>query len=138
MTTSRGPIVILTFDGPALQRFCFSEYGPELLAAGGGRYPAVEHIQDVLGGTSTVSEVAIPNDCTDGWVEAFYARPERLLDPVVRRSQSAGGFIDAVTAERAVDLLRIDLESGEWNRRFGQLRNQPQYVGSLRLVVARP
>ena len=34
----------------------------------------------------------IPLDCEDGFVEAFYGRPEALLDPEVRRSQSAWAF----------------------------------------------
>jgi len=29
----------------------------------------------------------------DGFTEAFYARPERFLDPAVRRAQSAWGFV---------------------------------------------
>jgi SAM-dependent methyltransferase len=135
---SRGPVVILTFDGPELMKFWFADQGLELLRADSVRYPALEHISEVLGGTCTVTNVAIPLDCSDGWVEAFYGRPEQLLDPTVRRSQSAWGFVDPAEAERAVERLRADLASGEWDRQFGHLRTQPEYFGSLRLVVALP
>ncbi len=73
----------------------------------------------------------IPFDCQDGFAEAFYGRPEALLDPEVRRAQSAWGLagVDDVPA------LRDALASGEWDARYGHLRTQPEYVGSLRLVV---
>jgi hypothetical protein len=31
-----------------------------------------------------------------------------------------------------------DLDSGAWDARFGHLRTQPTFDGSLRLIVARP
>jgi hypothetical protein len=92
----------------------------------------------VLGGSCTVTEVPIPSDCTDGWVESFYARPERLLDEEVRRSQSAWAFVDAAPVQRCVERLRLDLESGEWDLRYGAFRTQPELLGSLRLIEATP
>jgi SAM-dependent methyltransferase len=133
---SRGPVAILTFDADALDRLWLAEYAPELIAAERRRYPAISHIQAVLGGSSTVTEVPIPIDCVDGFTEAFYARPERFLDPAVRSSQSAWGFVEPDVAERSVARLREDLESGAWDRRYGTLRSQPRFIGSLRLVVA--
>jgi hypothetical protein len=37
----------------------------------------------------------------------------------------------------AVDDLTADLESGHWDERFGELRRQPFFEGSLRLMVSR-
>lgn len=135
---SRGPVVVLTFDGDALDRLWLAEYAPQLVAAERRRYPAIDHIQAVLGGTSTVRAVPIPIGCVDGFTEAYYARPEMFLDPAVRRSQSAWGFIDDAATERTVSRLRADLASGEWDRRFGSLRQLPEFVGALRLITARP
>ncbi|MGI8879060.1 MAG: class I SAM-dependent methyltransferase [Jatrophihabitans sp.] len=135
---SRGPVVILVIDGPALGQFWLAEYAPELIATEQRRFPDVEHVRAVLGGTSTVTSVPVPIDCVDGFGEAYYARPEGFLDPTVRQSQSAWVFLDAAAVERAVAHLRADLESGEWDRRYGSLRDQPEYDGSLRLIVAHP
>jgi len=33
--------------------------------------------------------------------------------------------------------LRRSLKSGAWDSKYGRLRTQPQFEGSLRLVVAR-
>nr|WP_242606496.1 class I SAM-dependent methyltransferase [Protofrankia symbiont of Coriaria ruscifolia] len=135
---SRGPVVVLTFDGDALDQFWLADYVPQLIVADRPRYPAIGHIRAVLGGTSTVTPVTVSIDCVDGFTEAYYARPEAFLDPAVRRSQSAWGFVDADVTERAVAQLRDDLESGVWDRRYGALRHQPEFHGSLRLITAVP
>jgi SAM-dependent methyltransferase len=133
---SRGPVVILTFDGDALDLLWLAEYVPELIAAERRRYPAIAQVRQVLGGTSTLTTVPVSNDSVDGFTEAYYARPERFLDPAVRRSQSAWGFVEPAVVDRAVERLRADLASGEWDRRYGQLRTQPEFHGSLRLITA--
>ncbi|GLY74913.1 class I SAM-dependent methyltransferase [Actinoallomurus iriomotensis] len=135
---SRGPVVILTFDGDALDLLWLAEYAPELIAAERRRYPDIEHVRQVLGGTATVTPIPIPIDCVDGFTEAYYARPERFLDPLVRKSQSAWGFVDQPAIDRAVERLRTDLADGEWNRRHGHLLRQPSFLGSLRLITALP
>ncbi|MBC7835651.1 MAG: methyltransferase domain-containing protein, partial [Phycisphaerales bacterium] len=133
---TRGPIIVLTFDGDALDRFWLAEYVPELIAAERRRYPAIGAIAAVLGGAVTVRGVPIPIDCVDGFTEAFYARPERFVDPAVRRSQSAWGFVSDEVQERFVRELRADLDSGAWRERHGCLLEQPVFEGSLRLIVS--
>ncbi|HWO67053.1 MAG TPA: class I SAM-dependent methyltransferase [Umezawaea sp.] len=135
---SRGPVVVLTFDGDALDLLWLADYVPELMDAERRRYPAIDHIADVLGGTVDVVPIPIPADCVDGFSEAYYARPERFLDPAVRRSQSAWDFVDTDTIYRGVARLRADLDTGEWHHRYGEVAARPEFVGSLRLIVARP
>jgi hypothetical protein len=135
---SRGPVVVLTFDGDALDRFWLAGYAPELIAAERRRYPAIDTIAAAIGSTATVTEVAIPVDCVDGFTEAFYARPEMFLDPQVRSSQSAWGFVDPESIERTVARLRSDLQSGQWEQKYGHWVTQPTFTGSLRLIVGQP
>jgi SAM-dependent methyltransferase len=135
---SRGPVVVLTFDGDALDIFWLARYVPELITAERRRYPAIDQIRAVLGGQSAVTPIPVPIDCVDGFTEAYYARPEAFLDPAVRRSQSAWGFVEPAAEERAVARLRDDLASGQWERDNGALRTQPEFTGSLRLITAVP
>ena len=86
----------------------------------------------------TATPIPVPLDCTDGFFEAFYGRPEALLDPVVRRSQSAWKFADPAEREAGLARFADDLAAGDWDARYGPLRAQPAYDGSLRLLVARP
>jgi hypothetical protein len=135
---SRGPVVILTFDGESLDSWWLADYAPELMQAEGGRYPRIERICEVLGGVTTVTPVPVPLDCVDGFTEAFYGRPEAFLDPEVRRSQSAWGFVDPLVEDRFASELRADLASGRWDEEHGGLRTKKVLVGALRLVVATP
>jgi SAM-dependent methyltransferase len=135
---TRGPIVILAFDPDRLDRFWLYHYAPEILAVERRRDPPIDRICQALGGRTEVRYVAVPIDCTDGFSEAYYARPERFLDPSIRRSQSAWSFVEPEVHERFVETLRADLDSGEWDRRFGNLRRFPQFDGSLCLIVNTP
>ena len=135
---TRGPIVVLTFDGDELERFWLADYAPELIAVERRRYPAMGAIAEGLGGAIQVTKVPIPIDCVDGFTEAFYARPERFLDAAVRRSQSAWSFVSDEVQRRFVERLGDDLTSGRWDRQYGDWRTKPHFEGSLRLIVSGP
>ena len=134
---SRGPVVVLSSDPDELERFWLVEYAPAVIATEAQRYPSISRLAGGLGGVIEVDIVPVPLDCADGFGEAYYGRPEALLDPAARRANSAWSFVDAATAAGYVARLAADLASGEWDRRFGMLRTQPEFDGSLRLIVGR-
>ena len=133
---SRGPVVILTFDPGSVPGWWLNDYVPQMLQAEAARYPTIEKICAVLGGTVGVRAVPIPLDCADGFTEAYYGRPEAFLDKGVRAAQSAWQFADAAAVAAGLGRLAEDLASGEWDARYGHLRTQPEFVGAARLVVA--
>lgn len=133
-----GPVVILTFDADALDRFWLADYVPELIEAERSRYRPLDWIAEQLGGVTTVTSVPVPIDCCDGFTEAFYARPEKFLEEGVRRAQSAWGFVGEEVEARAVARLRADLEDGTWHRHHGRLLTQATFDGSLRMIVNMP
>lgn len=131
---TRGPIVILAFDPQRLPRFWLGRYAPEIDDVMRRRDPSIDRLTAALGRLE-VHDVAIPLDCTDGFTEAFYGRPERLLDPDVRAAQSSWGFVAPDAVARSVAHLERDLSSGAWDAQWGALRTQPTFVGSLVLLV---
>lgn len=135
---TRGPVVILTCDPSALTRSWINDYAPEVIATEASRYPSISSLRAGLGGTVTVESVPIPLGCVDGFSEAYYGRPEALLDPGARRANSAWSFVDPDVEARFERTLRADLQSGTWDAKYGHLRSQPVFDGSLRLVVGRP
>jgi hypothetical protein len=131
-----GPVVVLTCDPKLVRDFWLYEYAPLVLDTEARRYPAIDDIAEVLGGDVEVTTVPIPADCTDGFNEAYYARPEFLLEPAARQACSAWSFVEPAVAEEYTGHLRRDLESGAWDERYGSLRQQPYLLGSLVLVRA--
>lgn len=135
---TRGPVLILTCDPNELTRCWLNDYAPEMIAVEARRYPAMGAISKELGGEVDILAVPIPLGCIDGFGEAYYGRPERILEPGARLANSAWSFVDPSIGERFVADLSRDLGNGTWDARYGGLRTQPFFEGSLRLVVARP
>ncbi|MFC0675344.1 class I SAM-dependent methyltransferase [Brachybacterium hainanense] len=135
---ARGPVVILTCDPAALRRSWLVDYAPEVIATEARRYPAIADLVAGIGGAVTVQGLPIPLACVDGFSEAYYGRPELLLDAGARRANSAWSFVGPEVEERFERRLRADLASGAWDELHGALRTRPTFDGSLRLLVARP
>jgi|SRR6185312_8552500 len=133
---TRGPVAILTADPEALGDLWLAEYAPEFHATERRRYPSVGRIEAGLGGPVEVRPLRIPLDCTDGFADAFYGRPEAMLEPAVRRAQSAWSFVAGADQDRFATRLRADLDAGAWDARFAHLRTQPEFIGSIRILIA--
>ena len=133
---TRGPVVVLTCDPALLRRFWLTEYAPEVIDTECRRYPGLPALAQGLGGTVHSVSVPIPLDCVDGFNEAYYGRPEALLDPEARLSCSAWSFVDDAAHRRFEVRLRSDLDDGSWDRHHGHLRAQPSFEGSLVLLVS--
>ena len=134
---TKGAVIILTCDPTLVQSYWLNDYAPQVLAAEARRYPAIDRIRGQLRGVVQELNVAIPFACRDGFNEAYYGRPEQLLDGGARLACSAWNFVDASTRERYIDHLRRDLTSGAWDARYGHLRTLSEFDGSLRLIVAK-
>ncbi|MGW6056748.1 class I SAM-dependent methyltransferase [Streptomyces sp. NPDC055189] len=135
---TRGPVTVLTCDPTRIRDFWLYEYAPDVLETEARRHPPLHRLTAALGGTTTVQRVPIPLDCTDGFNEAYYGRPELLLDPAVRQACSAWSFIGDRARQDFDISLRHALGSGAWDEAFGHLRNRPSYDGSLVLLRSAP
>jgi SAM-dependent methyltransferase len=133
---TRGPIVIMTCDPDELDRFWLNTYAPEVIATEARRYPSMKSITMALGESTEVLPVPIPLRCRDGFNEAYYGRPERLLDEGARLACSAWSFVDQAAVQRFQNHLRRDLADGSWDAQYGHLRKQPEYIGSLKLIIS--
>jgi SAM-dependent methyltransferase len=134
---ARGPVVVFTFelrDLIAWQR----DYFAAPIALEQPRFGTVEEVAAELGGEVRVERMPTPADCTDGFFEAFWNRPELLLDPTVRASQSIWELLEPGVEEQIIERLGADLASGQWDEEHGALRQMPSYEGSLRLVISEP
>jgi SAM-dependent methyltransferase len=132
---ARGPVVVFTFDLGALPAWQ-QEHLHEGLVIERPRFPAIADVAAALGGRTRVEHVPTPADCEDGFFEAFWNRPEALLDPSIRASQSMWALLEPGVEERIVARLGDALATGAWDAEHGHLRGQDSLDGSLRLVIS--
>ena len=127
---TRGPIVLLTFD-PA-SRPWLTDYLPQLATLDERQMPAIGDYERWLGPVQ-VTPVPVPHDCTDGFLYAYWRRPEAYLDQRMRSGSSS--FWTIADVERGLQRLEQDLATGEWARRYGDLLTLSSYDAGYRLVV---
>lgn len=128
---TRGPIVLLTFDPAA--RPWLTDYLPELVTLDEQQMPPLSDYARWLGPVE-ITPVLVPHDCRDGFLYAYWRRPQAYLDARIRTGSSS--FWAIADAEAGLQRLQRDLESGEWRRRYGALLELDVYDAGYRLVVA--
>ncbi len=135
---ARGPVAILTFDVRVSREMWLPrEYLPEVDALDGDIMPDPELVAGWLGGDVSIETVPVHRDTPDWTFAAFWAHPERVLDPVARDGTSGFSRMPAAVVDRAVAAVGRDLEDGTWDARHGELRTRSEYDAGLRLIVAR-
>ncbi len=129
-------VVIVTWDPGSLGEFWLtSEYFPGILDLDRPRFPSMAALERSLGALRAIP-VPIPHDCEDGFLGAFWRRPEGYLDPAVRGAISGFTLLDPEHVRRGVARLTEDRRSGRWAARHAALRERESLDLGYRLVVA--
>ncbi len=128
---TRGRIVLMTFD-PA-HRPWLTDYLPELAALDERQMPAVTDYEQWLGPTDVLT-VPVPHDCSDGFLYAYWRRPEAYLDEYIRSGSSS--FWALRDSQLGLRRLKSDLETGRWSERYAHLLDADNYDAGYRLVIA--
>lgn len=133
---ARQRVVIVGFDSELWSsQWIVRDYVPEVARWRRLKEPSLARVLAALP-SATVETLLVPNDCTDRMFATLWARPEQYLDPSVRAATSVWDQLPEDITQRALASLRADLESGEWDRRYGHLRSTPDLDVGLRLVRA--
>ncbi|MGB6037920.1 MAG: class I SAM-dependent methyltransferase [Cryomorphaceae bacterium] len=111
--------LIFTWDPTHPGFWLTQDYFPEILAIDQAIFPPFGEIEKILGPLKRIP-VSIPQDCTDGFGCAYWQRPEAYLLPEVRQAIST--FAKIKETETGVRTLQTDLDSGDWEARYGHLR----------------
>lgn len=131
--SSRQMVAILTWDPASPGFWLTQDYFPEILEFDRSVFPSMEDLQACLG-EITVTDVPIPANCTDGFLGAYWRRPEAYLQQRVRFGMSS--FARIPTSADRLEQLRADLESGAWHRANVELLGQESLNLGYKLVTA--
>ena len=126
-------IALLTWDPDAPAFWLTNEYFPAMATRDRLRFPSTGQIARTLGRVSN-QVIPIPHDCSDGFLGAYWRKPYAYLDSSICSGMS--GFVGISGMDDGLKRLRDDLNSGEWERRFGYLLRQDSLDIGYRLVVA--
>jgi len=132
MRVSRQRVVIYTWDPHFSDFWLTRDYFPELEQIHLEMFPALEEFQNVLGAI-TIKKVSIPHDCTDGFLGAYWRRPQAYLDPKLRAAMSASSKTKHEL--EGVEALRRDLSSGVWDKRNAELLGLASLDLGYRLII---
>ena len=130
---ARDRVVIFTWDPEHPGFWLVQDYLPEILERDRPSFPSLREIEETIG-PAKVETLCVPADCSDGFLGAYWRRPEAYLDA---RARAAISIFSKVDSADGIARLRRDLQDGTWRRRYGALLSLPELDTGYRLVVAR-
>lgn len=131
---ARRRVVIFTWL-PSPEPFWFLDLIPELVTLDEGRFPTAAALAEGLGPVE-VTPWPIPHDCRDGFLAAWWRRPEAYLDPAVRAGISGLQQLPDAVTRRWTKALRDQLDSGQWRRDHADLLTRDSLDVGYRMLVA--
>ena len=133
-----GQLVLFTYYPVRISSFWLTEYFPSFVKDVEATFlpipQLVEAIQAVVRNRVNVLPFALPNDLSDSFAAAGWARPELYLDRGIRNGISSFAKIDDQELRCGLSRLAKDLETGRWAQKYGHLRQQSQYDVGYRFV----
>jgi SAM-dependent methyltransferase len=128
---ARRSVVLLTVDSAQADSYwLIRDYFPE----GRHLFAPLADLLTMLPGAAA-RPVLIPEDCQDGFVQAFWKRPHALLDSEVRSSMALFGRMDCDEVDTRIEQLRTHLKDGTWEARNRSLLRASSLDLAHRIVV---
>lgn len=140
MTKKNGAIIFLTFD-PRVGDFWLYDYFPFIREYDERFFPPLQNIVTLIEQFTQrivkVSTLMLPPDLSDMFLCAGWRRPEVYLNPEIRAGMSAFSLVESSVVEKGVKLLEADLNSGEWNAKYREIRQLKEIDVGYRFLSAR-
>jgi SAM-dependent methyltransferase len=118
--------VAITWDPKSEPFWLTRDYFPEIYELDKRDFPDLEELNEYFDEV-TIRPLQIPSDCQDGFLVAFWKRPEAYLSSNVRQAMSPFAKLKNLSA--GLQKLEDDLASGVW------ARNNHTILGSSTLDV---
>jgi SAM-dependent methyltransferase len=133
---ARKRVVIFTYDHSYAKRFwLLRDYLPKLARLECESFPGIDEQRVATGEEVEVWPVPIPHDCEDGFLAAYWRRPEAYLDDCVRSGISTFYLPGADSLLDGLDELAEDLRTGRWEARNHDILGLEELDLGYRLLV---
>lgn len=128
---SRDRVVVFTWD-PESDRSWLNYYFGHLIEVDRKRFPPLSALVSLLG-DAQITPVNVPEDCVDGFMGAYWRRPEEYLKPDVRAAMSS---FATDQSEIALARLAQDIRDGTWAQKHGDHLPNAAFDLGYRLISA--
>ncbi len=130
---TRKRFVAVTWDPDSKPFWLTRDYFPEIFEIDRAIFPCLSEFHKSFEQV-TVSTLKIPADCIDGFLGAYWCRPEAYLDELVRANMSTFSKISKLAEGLAQ--LRSDLEDGAWGSKNRDVLSSHFLDAGYRIVIA--
>jgi hypothetical protein len=125
----------VTWDPAVVGEFWLvRDYLPEIIV----RERVVPTVRDIAARLDVRQTLVlpVPHDCSDGFMGAYWRRPQAYLDADVRASISALALLEPAVILPAMARLVDDLRSGAWHEKYAHLLELSELDLGYRLIIA--
>jgi len=133
---SNNQVVLVYEPLVAAAAFWLSDYFTDLRPEPPYPHPTADWLAHHL----TVEEVRtmyVPANCTDGFAGCYWNRPDRYLDEQVQAGMSVLAKLSDEARAAGSKRLASELASGQWDDKYGHLRDLDRYDAGYRLARCR-
>ena len=134
-----GKIVIFAFEQKKIPSFWLTDYFPYFMRDTKDTFPEIETIADEIRQITQkvvdIIDFPLPKDINDLFAAAGWARPELYLDANVRKGISSFAKMPMEEQEKGIKQLTEDLNNGNWDKKYGELKAQESYDAGYRFLV---
>jgi len=134
-----GPIVIFSFDPEIGKRTWMYKYFP-FFWDHFDHLPTARETAEILGNctnlTAQIIPFELPSDLTDNFAAAAWKSPHSYLDQDYRSNISSFRMTDLNVVDSSVEQLASDLQSGRWEKLYGDVLDFDKYDAGYFFIVA--
>lgn len=131
-------LVMFTYDPAMIGSFWLTQYFPSFVTDVQSTFLPISKLQSeiesIMDAIVTVVPFPLPHDLSDSFAAVGWSRPELYLDRNIRNGISSFAKITDDELKQGLSSLREDLETGEWDCKYGYLRQQVQHDLGYRFV----
>ena len=134
-----GKIVIFAFEQSKIPNFWLSDYFPYFIQDTKATFPSTQviasNIRQITKKKAEVITFPLPKDLTDLFAASGWCRPELYLDIKVHNGISSFAKMSTEAIQMGVEQLSKDLQTGNWEKKYGELKQLESYDAGYRIIV---
>jgi hypothetical protein len=120
------------------EQFWFDDYFPEIAQHVFKVFPPIDEVADIISGTgkwqTLIKKFPLPPDLADRNMCSAWAKPGMYFDAQMRRNTSGFALASPAVVERGLKRLQHDLQSGQWDSKYGHLRRRKYFDAGFRFL----